>query len=153
MSNALPMSKLLRFQDVSEYTAPESHSGSQDSCDVIVPGGPWFSCTAQVHSGQFLRHSTSIQSMNGELCISSEELLSGYDTLGRYKCPRSQEAMARGGSWIEEAHRWSQLTAWQEMQSPGPKRLWPSVSGCQHSESLSPGKAIIEASLLSFGKY
>ena len=44
-----------------------------------------FLCTAQVHSGQFPRYSTRIQSMHGELCISSEELLSGYDTLGTYK--------------------------------------------------------------------
>lgn len=85
LSNALSRSKLLRFQDVPEYTLPESHSGFQDSCDVIVPGGPCFSCTAQVHSGQFLRYSTRIQSMHGELCISSEELLSGYDTLGSHK--------------------------------------------------------------------
>ena len=85
LSNALPRSKLLRFQDVPEYIVPESYSGSQDSCDVIVPGGPYFSCTAQDHSCQFLRYSTSIQSMHGELCISSEELLSGYDTLDRYK--------------------------------------------------------------------
>ena len=35
LSNALPRSKLLRFQDVPEYTVPESHSGSQDSCDII----------------------------------------------------------------------------------------------------------------------
>ena len=47
----------------------------------------------------------------------------------------------------------SLLTAWQEMQSPGPKRLWPSSSGCQPSDSLAPGRAIMEACLLSFGKY
>ena len=85
LSNALPRSKLLRFQDVPEYTVPESHSGSQDSCEVTVPDGPCFSCTAQVHSGQFLRYSTSIQSMHSELCISAEKLLSGYDTFCRYK--------------------------------------------------------------------
>ena len=36
LSNALPRSKLLRFQDVPEYTVPESHSGSQNSCDVKI---------------------------------------------------------------------------------------------------------------------
>ena len=85
LSNALPRSKLLMFQDVPEYTVPESHSDSQNSCDVIISGGLCFLCTAQIHSGQFLRYSTKIQSMNGELCIASEELLSGYDTLGTYK--------------------------------------------------------------------
>ena len=85
LSNALPRSKLLRFQDVPEYSVPESHSGSQDSCDAIISGVLWFFCTAQVHAGQFLRYSTRIQSMHGEMCISSEELLSGYDTLGTYK--------------------------------------------------------------------
>ena len=85
LSNALPRSKLLRFQDVPECTVPKSHSGSQDSCVVIVPGLPCFSCTAQVHSGQFLRYSIRIQSMHGEPCTASDELLSGYDTLRSYK--------------------------------------------------------------------
>ena len=39
------------------------------------------------------------------------------------------------------------------MQSPGPKSLWPSASGCQHSESSPPGRAIMEAGLFPFGKY
>ena len=85
MSNALPRSKLLRFQDVPEYTVPESHSDSQNSCDVIISGGLCFLCTAQIHSGQFLRYSIRIQSMHGEPCTASDELLSGYDTLRSYK--------------------------------------------------------------------
>ena len=81
LSHAVPRSKPIRFQHVPVYTVSESHSGSQDSCDVTVPGAPSFSCTTQVKSGQFLRYSTIV---HGELCISSEELLSSYDTLGSY---------------------------------------------------------------------
>ena len=84
--------------------------------------------------------------MHGELCMSSGELLSGYDTLGSYKLPDPRKP------WLEAAHGYSLLTVWQEMQSPGPKRLGllPLVVNI---DSLPPGRAIMEASLLSFSKY
>ena len=102
LSNALPRSKLLRFQDVPEYTVPESHSGPQDSCDITVPGGPSLSCTAQVQSGHFLICSTRIQSMVS--CASPQRSCSQVMKLSAaINCPKFQEAMISGCSWIEFA--------------------------------------------------
>ena len=83
-SHALPRSKMLRFQDVPEYTVPESHgSGSRDHCSVISQVGHIF-----VHGSGSVWSVSQIlykDTVHDELCISSEELISGYDTLGSYK--------------------------------------------------------------------
>ena len=105
MSNALPRLKLLRFQDVPEYTIPERHSGSQDSCDILILWWAMFFCALL----RFILVSfpDTPQGYNPCMvsCASPQRSCSQVMTLlAPINSPRFLEAMVRGCLWIESAH-------------------------------------------------
>ena len=113
---------------------------------LTVPGGPCVLSTSSVLATWFPRVCCE-STVPGVLCVSSWELMSGCDTLGRcqlFKDPRK--------AWLATG---SLLTVWRKMQSLGPRlhqpfQLW--LSHACHSASREGGP-YMAAGLLSFGAH